>query len=127
MIEVINNIIYSNLFIMSFYGLTFIIILIIVVATLFVGHPNNIKEIDPYFVNQSQSFSSNQIHNLGVFFNAQRAFSYGMSMLFPNSLGKRVHRNIDISKIPTRLKWPYMLHTTLILMLIPIFLFASIY
>ncbi len=97
------------------------------IVSVLIGRADNIKKMDYYFINQLQNFGKYQIHDYGIWLNAQRAFSYGMSILFPKIFGKKVHKKVDISKIPTNIKWPYIIHTLLVLSLIPIFLIASLF
>ena len=69
--------------------------------TIYVGRFNFIKKMDKHF--------NQPAFDLGLILNSYRAFAYGMSIVFPNSLGKKVHKNINISLIPEKDKFPFKL------------------
>ncbi len=113
----ILNIFSSKFFLYIFYGFFFIDIFLLLIMTIWVGRHSHIKKMDKFFSGTSIDY--------GVWLNSTRAFSYGMSMLFPGTLGKRVHKHIDITKINTADKWPYILYVLFSLLLIPYLFFGA--
>lgn len=67
---------------------------------------------------------SEKVPDYGIWFNANRAFTYSMSLLFPGVLGKRVHKKVNIREISQKDKWSYMLYVLFSLLLIPYFFFG---
>ena len=114
MIEPIIEFFYSNTFLVPAAFFFFIDIFLMIVAGFLISRHKFIKKMDIVFLGYSPDY--------GYGFNAYRAFSYGMSMLFPGTLGKKVHKNVDISKINRKDQWPYIFHTLLVLFLIPYFI-----
>ena len=119
MSESINLFIHTDEFIIIFSIIAFINVWLMVIVSLLIGRSKYIKKMDIVFLGYSPDY--------GIWLNSYRAFAYGMSMLFPGSLGKRIHKNIDISIIDRKDKLPYMFYTSLFLFLIPIFLIAALY
>ena len=119
MSESINLFIHTDYFIIIFSIIAFINILLVVFFCLWIGRANHIKHMDNFFLGHSPDY--------GIMINSYRAFSYGMSMLFPGTLGRRVHKNVDTTKIDNKDKWIYMLYASLLLFSIPVFLIAALY
>ena len=119
MIDTINNIFHSDIFLMAFYGFFFIDGIFMVIFGFWIGRHSYIKKMDIIFSGYSPDY--------GIWLNAYRAFAYGMSMLFPGTLGKRVHKNVDISKINKKDKYPYILYALSMLVLFPYFIVFPFY
>ena len=119
MSESINLFVHTDKFIIIFSIIAFINILLMVFFGLWIGKANHIKDMDNFFLGHSPDY--------GIMLNSCRAFSYGMSMLFPGTLGRRVHKNVDTKKIDNKDKWIYMLYASLLLFSIPVFLIAALY
>jgi len=78
-----------------------------IIVSFWIGQYKNIKKMDRNFHGESYDF--------GIWLNAQRAFSYGMAFLFPNTLAKRTHKKTNIANINKGERIPYIIYTLLIL------------
>jgi len=114
----IATILHSDIFIIIFTIIALLETFLIIAIRFYIGKASFIKKMDLYFIGQAVDY--------GFILNSNRAFSYGMSILFPQTFGKRVHKNVDISKIQAKDKWPYILHVLIIFFTIPIFIIASV-
>ena len=103
----IDILLHSDIFIIIFAVVGLLETFLIITVGFFISRAKFIKKMDIYFTGKEIDY--------GYILNSNRAFSYGMSMLFPNTLGKKVHKNIEISKIKTEDKWPYILHALIII------------
>ena len=109
MIKIIIDFFHSETFLIAYYGLFFIDGFLMIFVGFLIGRHSYIKKMDMVFLGYSPDY--------GIIFNSYRAFTYGMSMLFPGTLGKRVHKNVDISKINRKDQWPYIFYISLFLFL----------
>ncbi len=107
---------FTTNFSIYFYGFFFIDGFLMVITALWIGQHSHIKKMDEVFSGSTVDY--------GVWLNSIRAFSYGMSMLSPKILGKKVHKDTDISKIKNSDKWPFILLALSTLLLTPYFFFG---
>ncbi|HFB66527.1 MAG TPA: hypothetical protein ENJ60_13395 [Aeromonadales bacterium] len=114
MTEKISIFIHSKNFLLSFYSLFFITGILMILVAFWIGQYKNIKKMDKNFHDESYDF--------GVWLNAQRAFSYGMAFLFPNTLAKRTHKKTNLENIKKDEKKPYIIFALLILCVIVLFI-----
>ncbi len=119
MIKSIQLLINSDIFLIIFTIFTLTVFFLVIIIGLWMGRQSYIKKMDKFFLGQAI--------DSGIFFNLQRAGSYGAAMLFPRIIGKRLYKNVSISLIENTDKWPFMLYTSLLLLTIPVLFIATLY
>lgn len=112
-----NNFFHSDLYIISVSLFFFIDFSLLIIVSVWIGRNSFIKRMDMIFLGYSS--------DTGLRINLLDASSYGFAMIFPKSYGKRVYKNVDISKINKKDKWPYILYSSLLLSGIPVFILIS--
>ena len=119
MSESIQLFINTDTFIIVFSIFTLTIVFLEIVIGVWIGRQCYIKKMDIFFLGYSI--------DSGIFFNLQRAGAYGAAMLFPNTIGKKLYKDIAVSSVNRKDKWPFMLYTLLLLLTIPVFIIAALY
>ena len=112
-----NDFFHSDLYIISISLLFFIDFSLLIIVSVWIGRNSFMKKIDMIFFGYSS--------DSGLRINLLDSSSYGLAMIFPKSYGKRVYKNVDISKINKKDKWPYILYTSILLFGIPVFILIS--
>ena len=119
MIELITNHINFK-YLVFFMAICFLInVAIIIMLIIYLGRFSYIKKMDKFFLFPPVDY--------GIILNAYRAFTYGMSFVFPNSLGKKVHKNIDLNTIPIKAQLPFKIFIFSFVVFIPFFIFFTVW
>jgi len=119
MIELITN--HINIkYLLFFIAICFFInTAIIIILIIYLGRFSYIKKMDKFFLFPPVDY--------GIILNAYRAFTYGISFTFPNSLGKKVHKNIDLNTIPKKSQLPFKIFIFSFFSYFPFFVFSNIW